>query len=87
LAPFSVFNAFNVFDASPAIDVFSPTLLRDGSKKGTLLNLQVVPEFVLNTAVESLAGPMNATKELPSGRSEAEYANLALEPSADVRPP
>src|SRR3954454_10756856 len=85
LAPFSFFNAFG---ANPPVVVFSPTNRRDSSKKDTLLNLEAVPEFVLNAAVEDLAGPMNATaKELPRGQSEAEYASLALEPSAKVRPP
>jgi flavin reductase (DIM6/NTAB) family NADH-FMN oxidoreductase RutF len=85
LAPFSFFNAFG---ANPPIVVFSPTLRRDGSKKDTLINLGMVPEFVLNAAVEDLAEKMNATaKELPHGRSEAEYAGLTLAPSVKVRPP
>jgi flavin reductase (DIM6/NTAB) family NADH-FMN oxidoreductase RutF len=85
LAPFSFFNGFG---ANPPIVVFSPTLRRDGSKKDTLLNLEVIPEFVLNAAVEGLAGAMNATsKELPPGVSEAVYANLELQPSTKVRPP
>jgi flavin reductase (DIM6/NTAB) family NADH-FMN oxidoreductase RutF len=85
LAPFSFFNAFG---ANPPVVVFSPTNRRDGSKKDTLLNLGVVPEFVLNAAVEDLAGPMNATaKELPRGQSESEYARLRLEPATKVRPP
>jgi flavin reductase (DIM6/NTAB) family NADH-FMN oxidoreductase RutF len=85
LAPFSFFNAFG---ANPPVVVFSPGLRRDGTKKDTLRNLEIVPEFVLNAAVEDLAEPMNATaKELPSGQSEAEYAGLALEPSTKVRPP
>ena len=85
LAPFSFFNAFG---ANPPVVVFSPGLRRDSTKKDTLRNLEVVPEFVLNAAVEDLAEPMNATaKELPSGQSEAEYAGLALQPSTKVRPP
>jgi flavin reductase (DIM6/NTAB) family NADH-FMN oxidoreductase RutF len=85
LAPFSFFNAFG---ANPPVVVFSPTLRRDGSKKDTLLNLEAVGEFVLNAAVESLAHEMNTTaKELPRGQSEAEFANLTLEPSIKVRPP
>jgi len=85
LAPFSFFNAFG---ANPPVVVFSPTLRRDGSRKDTLLNLQVVPEFVLNAAVEDLAEQMNMTsKELPTGQSEAEYAGLTLLPSTKVRPP
>src|SRR5262245_1524001 len=85
LAPFSFFNAFG---ANPPVVVFSPTLRRDGSKKDTLLNLEVIPEFVLNAAVEDLAEPMNASsKELPTGESEAEFAGLELQPSVKVRPP
>lgn len=85
LAPFSFFNAFG---ANPPVVVFSPTLRRDGSKKDTLLNLEVVPEFVLNAAVEELAARMNATsKELPHGESEVEYAGLTLQPAEKVRPP
>src|SRR3954470_11040043 len=85
LAPFSFFNAFG---ANPPVVVFSPTLRRDGSKKDTLLNLEVVPEFVLNAAVEDLAAKMNATsKELPHGQNEADYAGLTLQPAVKVRPP
>src|ERR1017187_2724527 len=63
LAPFSFFNAFG---ANPPIVVFSPTLRRDGSKKDTLLNLEVVDEFVINAAVEDLIANVNATsRELP----------------------
>jgi len=85
LAPFSFFNAFG---ANPPVVVFSPTLRRDGSKKDTLLNLEVIPEFVLNAAVEDLAEQVNSTSaELPRGQSEAEYAGLTLKPSTMVRPP
>src|SRR5437016_5305441 len=82
LAPFSFFNAFG---ANPPVVVFSPTLRRDGSRKDTLRNVEVVPEFVLNSAVEGLAEPMNASsKELPPGQSEADYAGLTLQPSIKV---
>jgi flavin reductase (DIM6/NTAB) family NADH-FMN oxidoreductase RutF len=85
LAPFSFFNAFG---ANPPVVVFSPTLRRDGSKKDTLLNLESVPEFVLNAAVNDLAAQVNATSaELPRGQSEAAHAGLTLSPSAKVRPP
>src|SRR5258708_21078431 len=78
LAPFSFFNSFG---ANPPVVVFSPTLRRDGSKKDTLLNLEAVPEFVLNAAVQDLAAPMNPTsKELPPGHNEAEHAGLTLQP-------
>src|SRR6516165_9367337 len=82
LAPFSFFNAFG---GNPPVVVFSPTLRRDGSKKDTLLNLESVPEFVLNAAVEELAEPMNATsKELPPDQSEVDHAGLTLQPSIKV---
>jgi flavin reductase (DIM6/NTAB) family NADH-FMN oxidoreductase RutF len=85
LAPFSFFNAFG---ANPPVVVFSPTLRRDGTKKDTLLNLEAVGEFVVNSAVEALAEKMNATsKELPPGQSEADFAGLELRPSSKVRPP
>jgi flavin reductase (DIM6/NTAB) family NADH-FMN oxidoreductase RutF len=85
LAPFSFFNAFG---ANPPVVVFSPTLRRDGSKKDTLRNLEAVPEFVLNAAVEDLAEAVNQTsKELPPGHSEAELTGLELRPAARVRPP
>ena len=85
LAPFSFFNTFG---ANPPVVVFSPTNRRDGSKKDTLLNLQAVPEFVINSAVEDLAAPMNATSaELPRGQDEAEFAGVELLPSTMVRPP
>jgi flavin reductase (DIM6/NTAB) family NADH-FMN oxidoreductase RutF len=85
LAPFSFFNAFG---ANPPVVVFSPTLRRDGSRKDTLRNLDIVGEFVVNAAVEGLAEKVNATsRELPPGQSEADYAGLTLEPSVKVRPP
>jgi flavin reductase (DIM6/NTAB) family NADH-FMN oxidoreductase RutF len=85
LAPFSFFN---VFGSNPALVVFSPTFKRDGTKKDTLLNVEAVPEFVINVAVSDLAEPMNLTaKELPHGESEAALAGLTLTPSARVRPP
>jgi flavin reductase (DIM6/NTAB) family NADH-FMN oxidoreductase RutF len=85
LAPFSFFNAFG---ANPPVVVFSPTRRRDGSKKDTLLNLEMIPEFVLNAAVEDLAQEINlSSTELPRGQSEVEYTGLTLQPSAKVRPP
>ena len=85
LAPFSFFNAFG---ANPPIVVFSPTLRRDGSKKDTLLNLESLPEFVLNAATAPLAEKVNLTsKEIPPDDSEVSLAGLATVPSVKVRPP
>ena len=67
LAPFSFFNAFG---ANPPVVVFSPTLRRDGSRKDSLRNLEAVPEFVLNAAVEDLAVPMNSDRQGAAPRAE-----------------
>jgi flavin reductase (DIM6/NTAB) family NADH-FMN oxidoreductase RutF len=85
LAPFSFFNAFG---ANPPVVVFSPTNRRDGSKKDTLLNVEATGEFVVHSAVASLAEKVNATsKELPPGESEVEYAGLHTTASVKVKPP
>jgi flavin reductase (DIM6/NTAB) family NADH-FMN oxidoreductase RutF len=85
LAPFSFFNAFG---ANPPIVVFSPTLRRNGTKKDTLLNLEKLGEFVVHTAVASLAEAVNLTsKEIPPDQSEVALAGLVTVPSAKVKPP
>jgi flavin reductase (DIM6/NTAB) family NADH-FMN oxidoreductase RutF len=85
LAPFSFFNAFG---ANPPIVVFSPTLRRDGSKKDTLLNLEALPEFVLNAATAPLAERVNlSSKEIPADESEFALTGLTPVPSLKVRPP
>src|SRR5918911_3011546 len=85
LAPFSFFNAFG---SNPPVVVFSPTRRRDGSKKDTLRNVEATGEFVVNAAVEDLAGQVNlSSKELPYGESEVELTGLHLRPSLKVKPP
>jgi len=85
LAPFSFYNAFG---ANPPVVVFSPTLRRDGGRKDTLCNVEATGEFVLNSAVESLAEQVNqSSRELPPGQSEVEWTGLSLLPSRKVRPP
>jgi len=85
LSPFSFFNTFG---ANPPIVVFSPVLRRDGSKKDTLKNLEIIDEFVINAAVEDLIAKVNATsRELPPGENEADLAGLTFQPSTKVRPP
>jgi flavin reductase (DIM6/NTAB) family NADH-FMN oxidoreductase RutF len=85
LAPFSFFN---IFSGAPPMVVFSPLLRRDGYKKDTLLNLDQVPEFVLNAATADLAAAVNASsKEYPYGENEATALGLELVPSSKVKPP
>ena len=72
LAPFSFFNAFG---ANPPVVVFSARPCAATARRRTRCSTwRMVPEFVVNAAVEDLAEKMNATaKELPRGQSEAEY--------------
>src|SRR5262249_1289372 len=85
LAPFSFFNAFG---ANPPVVVFSPTLRRDGSKKDTLRNVEATGEFVLNSAVESLAEQVNlSSKEVPPDESEIALTGQKILPSIKVKPP
>jgi flavin reductase (DIM6/NTAB) family NADH-FMN oxidoreductase RutF len=85
LAPFSFFNAFG---ANPPVVVFSPVLRRDGSKKDTLVNVEATGEFVVNAAVEPLAGQINlSSKEIAPDESEVELTGLTTRPSEIVRPP
>src|SRR5262249_52867044 len=85
LAPFSFFNAFG---ANPPVVVFSPTLRRDGTKKDTLRNVEATGEFVVNSAVEPLAGQVNlSSAELPPGQSEIELTGWTLVPSKKVKTP
>jgi flavin reductase (DIM6/NTAB) family NADH-FMN oxidoreductase RutF len=85
LAPFSFFNAFG---SNPAVVGFAPGLRRDGSKKDTLRNVEATGEFVVNSAVASLAEVMNlSSKELPHEESEIDLTGLHVRPSIRVRPP
>ena len=85
LAPFSFFNAFG---ANPPIVVFSPTLRRDGSKKDTLINLELLGEFVINAATAPLAEKVNLTSaEIPASDSEVSLAKLTTLTSVRVKPP
>ena len=85
LAPYSFFNG--VSSKPPAI-LFVCSRQDDGSKKGTLLNIEDTGQFVVNLVPESLAEPMNITAtEYPHGISEFEKAGLTAEPSLVVAPP
>ena len=85
LAPFSFFNAFG---SNPAVVGFAPGLRRDGSKKDTLRNVEAIGEFVVHTAIASLAEAMNlSSKEVPHEESEIDLTGLHLRPSTRVRPP
>lgn len=85
LAPFSFFQGVC---ASPPTLLFTGANDRTGRKKDTVLNVEQVPEFVVNIVPHALAGPMNLTATpLPHGESEFEKFDIPAAPSSKVRPP
>ena len=85
LAPFSFFNGVT---SSPPTLLFIPVNLRDGVKKDTVLNLEVVPECVVHIVPHALAEKMNACAvRLPHGESEFAAFGIAEATSTHVRPP
>ncbi len=85
LAPFSYFQAVA---SNPPVLMFVPANNRGGVKKDTLVNIERVPEFVVNLVPFELAGAMNSTAaSLPHGESEFERFGIAALPSERVRPP
>ncbi len=85
----SPFSFFNVFSYTPPILVFSPVnRMRDGSPKHTLLNVQAVPEVVVNICDYALVQQLSlASAEYPAGANEFTKAGLTEQPSEQVRPP
>ncbi len=86
LSPFSFFNAFS---AQPPVLVFSPARRgRDGTVKDTLLNLQEVPEVVVNCVTYGIVHQVSlASAEYPRGVNEFEKAGFTAVPSQLVKPP
>ncbi len=85
LAPFSFFQGIT---ANPPTLMFVPVNNRDGGKKDTVLNIESVPEFVVNLVSHALAAKMNDTAALlPYGESEFSRFGVASAPSLKVRPP
>ncbi|MFZ1055275.1 MAG: flavin reductase family protein [Opitutaceae bacterium] len=85
LAPFSFFQGIT---ASPPTLMFVPANTRDGSKKDTLRNIELVPEFVVNLVPYALSSTMNDTAaNLPYGESEFSTFGVETAPSLKVRPP
>ena len=85
LAPFSFFNG--VTSVPPTL-LFVPVNLRDGAKKDTVLNLEAVPECVVNIVPHALAAKMNAcAARLPHGESEFAAFGIEAAASATVKPP
>ncbi len=85
LAPFSFFQGIT---ASPPTLMFVPANTRDGSKKDTIRNIELVPEFVVSLVTFALSAKMNDTaSNLPYGESEIARFGVETAPSQRVRPP
>ena len=85
LAPFSFFQGVC---ASPPTLLFCGANDRTGKKKDSVVNVEQVPEFVVNVVPYALREVMNLTSApLAHGDSEFEKFNIAAAPSLKVRPP
>lgn len=85
LAPFSFFTGVGI---NPPTLCFCPMNRRDGQKKDTLLNLEAVPEFVVNVVPAAQAEAMNqSAADLEREMSEFEAAGIATAAAKKVRPP
>lgn len=85
----SPFSFFNVFGSNPGILVFSPVLRgRDGTAKDTLLNLQEVPEVVVNLVSYAMVEQTSlSSSEYERGVNEFVKAGFTEVPSERVKPP
>jgi flavin reductase (DIM6/NTAB) family NADH-FMN oxidoreductase RutF len=85
LAPYSFFN---VFGFNPPILVFSPSRNRHGHKKHSLLNVEEVPEVVINVVSHAMTEQTSlASAEFDRHVSEFAKAGFTEQPSLRVRPP
>jgi flavin reductase (DIM6/NTAB) family NADH-FMN oxidoreductase RutF len=86
LSPFSFFNIMGI---NPPILVFSPNNRgRDGSKKDTILNLEEIPEVVINIVDYAMVQQMSLSSvEFPRGTNEFIKAGFGEEKSVLIKPP
>ncbi|AQG82241.1 flavin reductase family protein [Spirosoma montaniterrae] len=85
LAPYSFFNMFGF---NPPILVFSPTRNRHGHKKHSLLNVEEVPEVVINVVSHAMVEQTSlASAEFDRHVSEFTKAGFTELPSERVKPP
>jgi len=85
LSPFSFFNAFG---ANPPILIFSPARSgRTNTNKDTLLNIQEVPEVVINMVSFDMAQQMSlASSPYKRGVNEFEKSGFTMLESETVKP-
>lgn len=85
LAPFSFFQGVC---ANPPTLLFTGANDRNGKRKDSVINVEQVPEFVVNVVPYALRETMNLTAApLPHGESEFEKFHIESAPSLRVRPP
>lgn len=86
LSPFSFFNLMGI---NPPILVFAPNNRgRDGSKKDTTLNLEEVPEVVINMVDYGMVQQMSLSSvEFPRSTNEFIKTGFTEEKSVFVKPP
>jgi flavin reductase (DIM6/NTAB) family NADH-FMN oxidoreductase RutF/acyl carrier protein len=86
LAPFSYFTGVC---CRPMTVLFCPVVgSSERPKKDTLLNIEQVPEFVVNVAQERTITAVNQTAApFAASESEFDHAGLTPTPSTRVRPP
>jgi flavin reductase (DIM6/NTAB) family NADH-FMN oxidoreductase RutF len=85
LSPFSFFNAFG---AKPPILIFSPARSgRDNTNKHTFLNIQEVPQVVINMVTYDMAQQMSlASSPYKRGVNEFEKSGFTMLKSETVKP-
>jgi flavin reductase (DIM6/NTAB) family NADH-FMN oxidoreductase RutF len=85
----SPFSFFNLFSSDPAIVIFSPSRrVRDNTVKHSLLNVQEVPEVVINIVDEDMVQQTSlASCEYEKGVNEFLKAGFTQEPATLVKPP
>lgn len=85
----SPFSFFNMFSSQPPIVIFSPSRrVRNGTNKHTLLNVQEVPEVVINIVTYPMVQQMSlASCEYPAGINEFIKSGFTPIPASSVKPP
>lgn len=84
LAPFSFFTGVSW---SPPILAFSVVNRSDGSKKDTVINIQEVPEFVVNIVSVDLLSIMEfSARSLPYGSDRDSIKGIHWIPSKKIKP-
>ena len=84
----SPFSFFNVIGSNPPMLLISPNLNRNGHKKHTLLNIEEVPEVVINIVNHPMVEQMSlASAEFDRHVNEFGKAGFTEAKSDQVRPP